>query len=262
MEPNKIENQIREKLNSREIQPSAQAWDRLDAMLSVAEEKKTKRSFGWLYIAASILVLATLGMFFFSQKNTEIQPQNNIVGTEIKKDSVKNPTNVIQSSITVQKQENKIAVAIENKSTISNQQSININQRVSITNQKQSNQNKAQTGVAINQNQKSQTNPAINREKPIDYLINSDVAVKDIPKIETKKDISTANNKLDDFLLAGLDNTATKSVNKKSAVKVDAKSLLSQVDGELELTFREKVINKVAKNYKEVKVALANRNNE
>ena len=42
MEPNKIDNQIREKLNAREIQPSAQAWDRLDAMLTVSEEKKTK----------------------------------------------------------------------------------------------------------------------------------------------------------------------------------------------------------------------------
>ena len=42
MEPNKLENQIREKLHSREIQPSAQAWDRLDAMLTVAEEKKNK----------------------------------------------------------------------------------------------------------------------------------------------------------------------------------------------------------------------------
>ena len=42
MEPNKIEKQFREKLNTREIQPSVQVWDRLDAMLSVAEEKKTK----------------------------------------------------------------------------------------------------------------------------------------------------------------------------------------------------------------------------
>ena len=41
MAQNNIENQIREKLNSREIQPTEMAWDRLDAMLSVAEEKKT-----------------------------------------------------------------------------------------------------------------------------------------------------------------------------------------------------------------------------
>jgi hypothetical protein len=52
------------------------------------------------------------------------------------------------------------------------------------------------------------------------------------------------------------------STNSKSTIKVDAKSLLSQVDGEVEQTFREKVFTKVNKNYKEVKVALANRNNQ
>ena len=248
---NKVEIQMQEKLNTREIQPSAQAWDRLNAMLSVAEEKKTKHpflSFQFIGIAASILVLLTVGMYLFTQKNTPIEPQNNVVVTETKKDSVKNPTNVIQAPITVQKQENKIAVALENKSTINNQQSQITNQRVSINNQKTTNQ--------------KQSNPLINHDKPIEYLINSDVAVKDIPKIETKKQLTIGNNKSDDFLLASLDNTANQSANKKSAVKVDAKSLLSQVDGEVEYTFREKVLHKMNKNYKEIKVALANRNNE
>ena len=85
MEPNNIENQIREKLNSREIQPSAQAWDRLDAMLTVAEEKKTKRSFfslKYIGIAASVLVFVTLGLFYFNQKNITIESQNTVVETE------------------------------------------------------------------------------------------------------------------------------------------------------------------------------------
>ena len=245
MEPNKIENQIKEKLNSREIQPSAQAWDRLDVMLSVAEEKKTKRSLGWLYIAASITVLLTAGLFFFTQNGNEIQPKNDVVTTETK-DTIQKPVN--QTPTVEQKLENQVAVSTEDKPKTDNRQPITTNQAVSINNQKTTNQ--------------KQSNPLINRDKPIEYLINSDVAVKDIPKIETKKDISTTNNKLDDFLLAGLDNTANQSANKKSAVKIDAKNLLSEVDGELELTFREKVINKVSKNYKEVKVALANRNNE
>ena len=242
MAPNKLENQIRAKLNSREIQPSAQAWDRLDAMLSVAEEKKTKRSFGWLYIAASITVLLTVGLFFFTQNGTEIQLKNDVVI----KDTIQKPINV--TPIVEQKTENQVAISTEDKPKTDNRQPTTNNQRVSINNQKTTNQ--------------KQSNPLINHDKPIEYLINSDVAVKDIPKIETKREIIISNNNSDDFLLAGLDNTATKSVNKKSAVKVDAKSLLSEVDGELELTFREKVINKVAKNYKEVKVALANRNNE
>ena len=48
----------------------------------------------------------------------------------------------------------------------------------------------------------------------------------------------------------------------KTPIKVNASSLLSEVDGELELSFREKVINKIDKNYKTVKVALANRNQQ
>ena len=43
---------------------------------------------------------------------------------------------------------------------------------------------------------------------------------------------------------------------------VDAGNLLSQVDGELELSFREKVIGKINKNYQTIKVALANRNQQ
>ena len=45
-------------------------------------------------------------------------------------------------------------------------------------------------------------------------------------------------------------------------VKVNASNLLSEVDNELELSFREKVIRKIDKNYKTVKVALANRNQQ
>ena len=56
MQSNKTDNQIREKLNAREIEPSAKSWDRLDAMLSVQEEKKPKKGFLWLYIAASFFV--------------------------------------------------------------------------------------------------------------------------------------------------------------------------------------------------------------
>ena len=66
MEPNKIDNQIREKLNAREIQPSAQAWDRLDAMLAVSEEKKPKKGYGWFFVAASTILIFGLGFFLFN----------------------------------------------------------------------------------------------------------------------------------------------------------------------------------------------------
>lgn len=249
MEPNKLENQIKEKLNSREIKPSVQAWDRLDAMLSVAEQKKTKRPFGFLFIAASIMVLLTAGIFFFIQNGAKIQPKNDVVTTETK-DTIQKPANVMPSLTAEQKQ---VVFSTETQNPKS-QTTSNNKQRVSINNQKTPN------------NQSQTNNPLINRDKKIEFQNSSDVALKELPKIIDSKQTFVMNKEIstksDEALLSDLDKVAKQTTNNKLEVKVDAKSLLSQVDGELELTFREKVINRVSKNYKEVKVALANRNNE
>ena len=86
MEPNKLETQIKEKLNSREIQPTEMAWDRLDAMLSVSEEKKTKRfpflTYKFIGIAASILVFLSVGLYYINQENTDIKVEESVVVKE------------------------------------------------------------------------------------------------------------------------------------------------------------------------------------
>src|SRR5690606_19152431 len=47
-----------------------------------------------------------------------------------------------------------------------------------------------------------------------------------------------------------------------ASIKVNAKSLLAEVDTEIELTFREKVIKSATKNFQNIKVAVVNRNLE
>ncbi|WP_152378480.1 hypothetical protein [Flavobacterium haoranii] len=81
MEPNKFENQIKDKLEGRAIQPSAKSWDRLDAMLSV-EEKPKKKSFLWYYVAASLFFVFGVSYWFVNQNSNEVIPQNTIVTTE------------------------------------------------------------------------------------------------------------------------------------------------------------------------------------
>ena len=82
MAPNKLDNQIKDKLNTREIQPTAQAWDRLDAMLAVSEEKKQKKGYGWFFVAASMLFFFGLGFILFnSNETTEINNSTPIVTT-------------------------------------------------------------------------------------------------------------------------------------------------------------------------------------
>lgn len=248
MEPNKLETQIKEKLNSREIQPTEMAWDRLDAMLSVSEEKKTKRfpflTSKFIGIAASVLVFLSVGLYFINQENTDSEVDNSVVvKEEVKTDTSNENTNAVEeiNSILVQ-QEEQVAVTINNQqSKVSNQQS----------------------SQSFNQNnQKTVVNPIINKNKEIEYLGNGDVAQKDLPKIETRKQIvvSKPNYVNVDDLLASVESESKNT--KKPSVKVNANTLLSQVDGELEQSFRQKAINRISKNYQEVKVALANRNQE
>ncbi len=247
MKPNTIEKQFREKLNSQEIQPSQQAWDRLDAMLSVAEEKKTKRSpflsFQFIGIAASILVFVTVGTFFYNQKSSNNIPANTVVINEQGKDSVMKNTSVVADKEIVTTQQTA-------KTELSNKTIIAQNEKSFIRSTKKS------------INQKTNNPSIINKEKAIEYQNSGDVALKDLPKIESSKEIiiSKSINSKQNTLVSS-ETTLSKS-DTSSKVKVNANSLLSEVDSELELTFREKVFKRVTKNYKEVKVALANRNLE
>ena len=250
MEQNKLETQIKEKLNSREIQPSEMAWDRLDAMLSVSEEKKTKRfpflTSKFIGIAASVLVFLSVGLYFINQENTDSDVQESVVvKEEIKTNTSEENTTEVEeiNSITVQSEE-QVAVTTNNKpQTINKKSSQSFNQN-------------------IQNNQKATVNPIINTNKEIEYLGNGDVAQKDLPRIETRKEIvvSKPNNVNVDDLLASVENESKNT--KKPSVKVNANTLLSQVDGELEQSFRQKAINRISRNYQEVKLALANRNQE
>ena len=257
MEPNKLETQIKEKLNSREIQPTEMAWDRLDAMLSVSEEKKTKRfpflTSKFIGIAASVLVFLSVGLYFINQENTDIKVEESIVvKEEIKSNTSEENNNEVKeiNSITVQSQE-QVASTTNNKPQTINHKPQTINKKSSQS-FNQNNQN----------NQKTTVNPIINKNKEIEYLGNGDVAQKDLPRIETRKEIvvSKPNNVNVDDLLASVESESKNT--KKPSVKVNANTLLSQVDGELEQSFRQKAINKISRNYQEVKLALANRNQE
>lgn len=249
MAPNKIENQIKEQLNAREIQPTEMTWDRLDSMLSVAEAKSAKRSsffsFRFIGIAASFLVFLSIGILYFNQKNTEIKPENNVVVTE--KDNNING-NINENNINDIKVESQVVQANNNESSTINNQAQKVNSKSS---------------KGFNQNQKTPINSINNQEKIIPFKSSEAVAQNEQPKQVTQEKV--VNQKptyvnVDD-LLASVEKQP-KTTSKVAAIKVDANSLLSEVDGELEQTFREKVISRIGKSYQNAKSALANRNQE
>ncbi|KQB40506.1 hypothetical protein [Flavobacterium aquidurense] len=237
MEPNNFEKDFREKLNQRKIEPSDKAWDRLDAMLSVAEKKKPEKDRKWLYIAASIVGFLLVGTFFFNEKKSAVETPKNNVATEqgnVNKDTLVKPTLNIIDSV-------KTQVAISDKPSVQN-------------------------SVIKEKNHNPKLNKTIKNES--NQIAESSIIIKNNPEkqsINTKTSIAqTSKNENTDQLLESAEKTvvAENTVKTKSKVKINANDLLNQVDGELELSFREKMITKVNKNYQTVKVALANRNQQ
>ncbi|GEP49506.1 hypothetical protein FNO01nite_01780 [Flavobacterium noncentrifugens] len=243
---NKMEKDFSEKLNRREISPSENAWDRLNAMLTVAEEKenKPKRNFGWLYIAAAIAGFLLIGTIYLSSTQELIDSRRDDVVFENGKKPSENQSNLTNQNQQILNPTDSSAIADASNPIVKDANSdhpkpIKQIQNIRKTSESQLAENTINHPEASGQNNQNQ--PIINQ------------------RTNSASNVVLANNRTADELLA----VAQKSnpENSKTSVKVNAKNLLSQVDGELDQTFREKVINSVGKNYRNAKVALANRNN-
>ncbi|MGK4567018.1 hypothetical protein [Flavobacterium sp. 3HN19-14] len=235
MEPNKFEKNIKQQLEQRTIEPSPIAWDRLDAMLTVAEEKKAKRGYGWLYIAASFLGFILIGTIFFSQTEEVIDKSNGIVIED------KAPLNT--SVETIEMPENVNPKSENTNIAVTEKESIKIIKNHHY--QSKSVIKEALPVIENNQNQiaQNQSSVSINNQKT-----------------EQNGNIKTNSNNADELIAAVEKKETAKS---RPTVKVDANYLLSEVDGDQpDLSFTERVLVKANKNYKSIKTAIANRNKE
>lgn len=233
MAQHKIDNQIKSKLNTREIQPSAQAWDRLDAMLTVSENKKSRNGYGMLFVAASVVLFFGLGFFIFNQ-NEEPKINNSIpVVTTVDEviDSIE-ANKINQNSV-----EKEQPILVQNENNFSTTQ----------TNKKSGRSKELVKGDnVIDEKNTSNTHhptpntqhpsPSIQLPSPEKLLVEVPVNQKEIP--------------------------SNKKNSVKSKIKIDAASLLSTVEKELDENHKETTLDKLTKKFQDAKSALANRNYE
>lgn len=224
MEPNKFETQIREKVSAHEITPSDSSWERLDAMLSDKIESKSNRNFIWIPVAASLLI--SIGLFFNTNGLRDFTKDKGVRAVANSTNSTKNHTVEKSTAIKVLPQEKRVAISSVNQSHLIKQTSVKM--RIG----------KMNGSISQIQNRIS------SNEKEIESKIQNVL-------VESEKD----NEK-------EIRVSILKQVPVNEKIKVDANSLLSEVDRELEQTFREKVITKIGKNYQEIKVVLVTRNQE
>lgn len=226
MAQHNLDNQIKSKLNTREIQPSSQAWDRLDAMLTVSENKKSKKGYGWFFAAAAVVLFFGLGFFIFNQN--EAPKINNSIPV------VTSVEEVIDSIET--KKINQISVEKEQPILVQNENNFSTTQ----TNKKSEGSKellKKEHILEGNNTPNSQLpTPSFQHPSPEKLLVEVPVNQKEIPS--DKKNSVT------------------------SKIKIDAATLLSTVEKELDENHKETTLEKLTKKFQDAKSALANRNYE
>ena len=236
---NNFDKNIQQKFNSRKIEPSAQAWDRLDAMLTITEEKKQPSTFFWLKIAATFLVFMGMGYVFFQQNDKKeiAQPGNQVVTSEGKSDNVVSESNsVISEKQQIQNTtETQLAVALPKVSNSANRKISKPNEiKNHQTNQKLLAQNNQQV-IAVIQKENSVNQLEKINQKPTYNYVTPETLLAEVQG--QKKDNGTVNPY-------------------KSSVKVNSNDLLSSIETELNQSFKEKALAKL----KQAKSAVVNRN--
>ena len=233
MEQNSFENQIKEKLENRSITPSSQVWNRLIEILPVVEEPK--RNFKWMFLVASFIGFISIAIFFQRQPDELVDADKLKIAIENK--STSRTDNLINKSNGLEIISDKIN---------SEKEIVKVESKI---NQKRNNE----TFVLENNGNKNNTKSNLDDEilngtqKPIVFKEQTQNSSQLIANESNSIDETSPKNELD---------------TQSDQIRVNASSLLSQVENELNLTFRQKVIIKIAKNYKATKEVLVARNQE
>ncbi len=279
MAPIKFEENIKDKLEQRRLEPSQDAWDVLSNKLDNNTKKRNKGLFLYLGIAASIVGVLLMYTLLIKSSNEADAIQEVVdTETEIKNDITPDPkVNTIETQVVETTQDE--LVPVENvQEELNEQKSIqNATQGRVVSNEQQpkSNVNPLPNKNILNQStntsQKSAVIATVDSEKPnrvIEVPLNSldYESAKVIEVVAQIKALESQGNEVTDSEIDALLKQAERDILKQRLYNettrtVDADALLKDVEEDLEQSFRARVFQNLISNFNSVKTAVAARNN-
>ena len=256
MAPINIEDNIREKMQEREIQPSANAWERLEAKLGEEQRTGLSRTY-WFAIAASfigILILASVFMNLGSEANGELVVEDS--------SEIITPSNSEELPETLEERE--LAVE-ENSSEAIEQQSIIHSKN------EQSKPEIAKVVIPLKENEAPvaendlKIKPKTEKIEPM--IIDQDTFIKNkvdevVAEVQNKENLNetVTAEEIDALLVEAQREIANQRILNSQSKKVDAAALLLDIEFELERGFRDRVFDMLGDGYKKIRTAVAERN--
>lgn len=250
MEPDKFEEHIKNKLEERRITPSDVAWERISGQL---EEPKQQRGSGyfWIGIAASIiLLLGTSLIFFFQSEEIEGIIPNTVVDAEQPKIIEQNKES--KDSNSLQNQKSEAFVVNENEETKGNQDG---NLQPTSERQQESAQ---EIDMLVSNTPKAPLEDEIIPTVPVEILDAK------IAEVIAQVNVMELHGNITDAEVDSLLMNAQKEILMQKLVEnnntVNAMALLTEVEEELDQSFRDQLFETLKAGFLKVRTAVADRN--
>ncbi|WP_114491290.1 hypothetical protein [Candidatus Ulvibacter alkanivorans] len=254
MAPIKLEENIREQLQEREIQPSANAWNDLEAKLSKQDERRP--SYLWWGVAASIAAVLIVGSLLFTASENpsneliveESIPKNSEVEQNIQDMPVQRTAQELASEETVSEAPQKELIAVDTPT-----------REIAKNNEQKGDTTKSGSNAIQKLPKKEARVAAIDKNRNAEDAKVAEV-VAQVKALQESNRIVSA-EEVDMLLATAQKELQTARILDENTQKVDATALLQEVEFSLERSFRDKVFDALGNGFEKIRTAVAERNN-
>lgn len=260
MAPIKQEEQIKDKLEKRSLQPSPESWATLANRLDVEQKIKNNSMFWWFGIAASIIGIVFVSAIYFNNNSVE----NNTTIIVETNDNVTRQNENQQIKVSIKDEE----VAVEDVNPIKNDS--NESKPTSTTKTIVSEENQTLNTLfhheVVVQNENAPSQLPLDKVTDIKTSTFSFEEQKIQDVVAQINNLKSTGNAVTDAEIDSLLKKAQKEIlsnrlyNEKTRT-VDANALLQDVEEDLQQSFRSKVFEALQSGYESVRTAVAERNN-
>lgn len=246
MAPIKFENEIKDKLSTRKIKPSGNAWEQISSKLETPSNNKRK-GVVWYAVAASFIGLIVVSVLFFNSNNVL---DNGIEIVDVPKENEIEKKQLDVIAPTKEKEDNYVIVeeVVPVKERVSKEAKIEL-------------KDFGQEVVAVSSNKNTSLGNDNNQLKGSEKIIDSKIAevLAQVNLLEKENSMLT-DMEVDSLLRKAQTEILTDKIFMENQ-KVDAMALLTEVEGELDQTFRDQIFESLKSGFIKVRTAVADRNN-
>ncbi len=253
MAPMKFEEQMKEKLDQRNIKPSDSAWETIASQMNSTNDSRKKNSFLWYGIAAGFIGIILVSVIYFIGQDNAINDQNKVVDTEkLTVPTEKAPPEKSEG-------EQQLTLGVKANSDVGKEPENTMGDAVvDVQNHRgdhlkaKPNENKSMDIVKRDKGEglTAQTNKVIDSKiaqlvEQIDFLE------------QHQREVTNA--EIDALLKKAQQEILQEQLFMKGN-SVDAMALLTQVEGEMDQSFRDQIFDALKDGFLKVRTAVATRN--